>query len=257
MNPSLQVAIVNYLNTKPFIYGLSQSAYGKEFERHEIMPSLCAQWYLQGKADIALVPVGALGSFPDEMINEFGIASDGPVASVCLLSEVPVQQVKKLILDYQSSTSVTLARILLDQFWKLKPSFLEGFTGFETRIQGETAGLVIGDRAILLKSKFQYVYDLGEEWKNFTGLPFVFAVWLKNGIIPAAKVQNFNEALNYGLENIDKLLPEIQGYDPAFLKYYFNRNIKYHLQPGYMDGMQLFYEKRKLMESRPLALNLQ
>jgi chorismate dehydratase len=221
------------------------------------MPSSCAQWYLEKKVDISLVPVGALPGFPEQMINSYGIASDGAVASVCLLSEVPLHNIKSLILDYQSRTSVTLVKILLDQYWHHKPVLLNGYEGFETMIAGETAGLVIGDRAIRLKHQFKFVYDLGQAWKDFTGLPFVYAVWLKNGQLSDTRIRKFNEALQHGLENIDALLPEIQEYDPGFLKYYFNQNIKYHLKPEYLEGLKLFFVKSKLLESRRLELRLQ
>lgn len=256
MNPSVRIAIVNYLNTKPFIYGLKQSPHHLEFETYEIMPSSCADWYLEKKVDIGLVPAGALPAFPDQMINAFGIASDGPVASVCLLSEVPIQNIKTLMLDYQSRTSVTLVRILLDQYWQFAPELVDGYSGFESAIQGDTAGLVIGDRAILLKNKFPFVYDLGQAWKEFTGLPFVYAVWLKNGNLAEAQTRTFNEALQYGLDHIDALLPEITAYDPVFLDSYFSHNIKYHLEPEYLEGMHLFYKKRKLLESRPMVIDL-
>ncbi|MDZ4710628.1 MAG: menaquinone biosynthesis protein [Saprospiraceae bacterium] len=256
MVPSTSIAIVNYLNTKPFIYGLNRSPFAAEFELHEIMPSRCAQWYMENKVDIALVPVGALPGPPDHLINAYGIASDGAVASVCLLSEVPIHEIKNLILDYQSRTSVTLVRILLDQFWQHRPVFLEGYEGFESRIAGATAGLVIGDRAIRLKNKFPFVYDLGQAWKELTGLPFVYAVWLKNGNLPDDKIRKFNAALQNGLEHIEVLLTEIQEYDPVFLKSYFNQNIKYHLKPEYLEGLNLFYKKRKQIETRPLVMNL-
>lgn len=255
MSTSTRIAIVNYLNTKPFLYGLKHAAYSTEFELQEIMPSLCAQWYQEKKVDISLVPVGALSEFPDQMINQYGIASDGPVASVCLLSEVPLSEIKYLILDYQSRTSVTLLRILLDQYWQLSPVIQEGYAGFESSIRGETAGLVIGDRAIQLKNKFPYIFDLGQTWKDFTGLPFVYAVWLKNGHIPGPQIKKFNEALQNGLEHIDLILPEIQGYDPVFLKSYFSENIKYDLRPEYLEGLHLFYTKRKILESRPQMLS--
>ncbi len=256
MGPPTSIAIVNYLNTKPFIYGLNRSPFAEEFEVHEIMPSYCAQWYLEKKVDISLVPVGALPGLPDQMINDYGIASDGAVSSVCLLSEVPLFEIKSLILDYQSRTSVTMVRILLEQYWQHYPVLLDGYEGFESNIKGETAGLVIGDRAIRLKHKFPFVYDLGQGWKDFTGLPFVYAVWLKNGQLPETRIRKFNEALQNGLENIDTLLTEFQGYDPVFLKSYFNQNIKYHLKPEYLEGLNMFFKKSKLLKSRHLELKL-
>lgn len=256
MIPASQVAIVNYLNTKPFIYGLNHSAFRDEFNLNEIIPAACAQWYLDGRADLALVPVGALDRFPEELINDVGIASNGAVSSVCIFSEVPIQQVKKVILDYQSRTSVLLAKILLEQYWRVQPLVQEGFEGFESVIQGETAGLIIGDRAIRMKYLFPYVYDLGQAWKDFTGLPFVFAVWLKNGNVPSARIEKFNEALQYGIDHIPDLIPEIKNYDPSFLNDYFSDNIKYKLLPEYWKGMQLFFEKRQALQSLPVALNM-
>lgn len=244
-----KVAIVNYLNTLPFLHGLRSSGFVHEMELIEVMPSLCARYFTEQKVDISLVPVGALPSFPDSLFSPYGIACDGPVASVCLLSEVPLHQVNRVLLDYQSRTSVLLVRILLEKYWKLFPRFQAAGEGFENAIHGNTAGLVIGDRALLMSPRYPYVFDLGQAWKDYTGLPFVFAVWMYNRLPNPDFIRRFNKALQFGLDHIDAAIHNNTSYDAPFLKQYFNRNIQYLLEPEYLKGMRLFFHEKQSLEA--------
>src|SRR6185369_11597556 len=112
------------------------------------------------------------------IISDYCIGADGDVGSVLLLSDVPMSEIKNVLLDYQSRTSVTLAQVLADKYWRIKPRWTDAKENYERDIKGTTAGVVIGDRTFALKNKFKYTYDLSGEWKIFTGLPFVFACWV-------------------------------------------------------------------------------
>lgn len=244
-----KVAIVNYLNTLPFLHGLRSSGFVNEMELIEVMPSLCARYFSEQKVDVSLVPVGALPASPGSLFSPYGIACNGPVASVCLLSEVPLHQIKSVLLDYQSRTSVLLIRILFEKHWKLFPSFQAAGEGFEDTIRGNTAGLVIGDRALRMSPLYPHVIDLGQAWKAYTGLPFVFAVWMYNHRLGGDFIQRFNKALQFGLDHIDAVIHNNPSYDAPFLKHYFNRNIHYQLGPEYLEGMRLFFQEKQNLEA--------
>lgn len=244
-----KVAIVNYLNTLPFLHGLRSSGFVNEMELIEVMPSLCARYFIEQKVDISLVPVGALTAFPASLFSPYGIACNGPVASVCLLSEVPLHQIKTVLLDYQSRTSVLLIRILFEKHWKHFPRFQAAGEGFEDNLRGSTAGLVIGDRALRMSPLFPHVFDLGQAWKTYSGLPFVFAVWMHNHRLEETFIQRFNKALQFGLDHIDAVIHNNPSYDPPFLKHYFNRNIHYHLAPEYLEGMRRFFLEKQNLEA--------
>ena len=144
---------------------------------------------------------------------------------------MPIEDVKALYLDYHSKTSVALVKILLEKYWQLNPLLLDSQEGYIDKIEGTTAGLVIGDRTIGLSERFKYVYDLGQKWANYTeGLPFVFAAWVSNKKLSDDFIKKFNEALSIGLEHIPQLIYILPTQYFAFdLKEYFTKNISYTL----------------------------
>ncbi|MGY8989788.1 MAG: MqnA/MqnD/SBP family protein, partial [Flavobacteriales bacterium] len=97
-----------------------------------------------------------------------------------------------------------LLRILCREYWKVTPKYKNSEKGFEDKIVGSTAALIIGDRAFAANKKYKYVYDLPEIWKEMTGLPFVFACWISNKNIDENFLSEFNSALKFGLSEIDK-----------------------------------------------------
>ena len=148
--------------------------------------------------------------------------------TVSILSDVPVDEIENLYLDYQSRTSVLLAKILCRKYWKIEPNLIDAFPGYEEKIKGRTAGLVIGDRVFTEDKKHQYVYDLGKAWKDFIGLPFTFALWVANKRLPAEFQANFKRALGFGVENRIKALETYQGNIPkSELVKYFKHRISY------------------------------
>lgn len=221
------------------------------------IPSECARQLTSGEADIGLVPVAVLPELKDyKIISGFGIGCEGPVASVCLFSEVPVQEIKEIYLDYHSRTSVELLQILVREHWKINPTFIHGKKGFEDRIQGNTAGLIIGDRALELSDKFAYIYDLGEAWYDWTKLPFVFAVWVSVKPLDPLVISMFEQALASGIQQIDKVIKILPSPEDHFdLKKYFTENISYTLDENKMKALDLFLQKLTENTSRSKGSN--
>ncbi len=240
----LRVTAVSYLNTKPFLYGLFQSKLDEFIDLKLDIPSRCAEKLVKDEADLGLVPVGALpGLANPHILSDYCIGCDGPVRTVCIYSDKPIEEVEKLYLDYHSRTSVLLTQVLLEHYWKVSPEILNSGPGFETEIKGTTAGLVIGDRTIGLEQKHPYIYDLGIIWKEFTGLPFVFAVWVSNKPLSEGFIDRLNYGLSLGLESIPQLLCLIPNPNPDFdLRAYFHDNISYGLDDSKLEALQLFYK---------------
>lgn len=240
----IKVAAVNYLNTKPLLYGFRNHEVSKQIELVEAYPAQVAEWLINDEVDVALVPVAVIPKLKEHhIISEYGIGCEGAVASVCLFSEVPIEQVEKVYLDYQSRTSVQLAKVLLKEYWKSKAKLIEapGET-YRNEIKGTTAGLVIGDRALQQRLKSKYIYDLGEAWEAYTGLPFLFAAWVSNKSLPIEFIRAFNEANAIGLLNIDTVVAE-NPYDVYDLKTYYTENISYTLDLPKKQALQLFLSK--------------
>jgi chorismate dehydratase len=236
----IRVGAVSYLNTKPLIYGLQKGLMAQEAALILDYPSNIAQKLLNNEIDIGLVPVAILPQMPKYyIVSDYAICCDGPVASVCLFSDVPVQNIREVLLDYQSRTSVRLAGILLKEFWKTDPVMTDTQTDFSKNIKGDVAGVVIGDRALELRSNYKYVYDLGEAWKSFTGLPFVFAAWVSNKVIDPSFIDQFNAANAFGLNRLEEVIAEnpVAFYD---LKEYYRKNIVYKLNEYTKPGMDAY-----------------
>lgn len=220
---------MSYLNTKPLIYGFENGMLTDAITLTIDYPSKIAEKLITDELDIGLVPVAAIPKLNEyHIISEYCIACDGEVASVCLFSEVPLAEIKSIILDYQSRTSVALLKLLLKAHWKIAPELIMGETGYEDKIGGTTAGLVIGDRAFKQRLKSPYIYDLGAAWKEMTGLPFVFAAWVSNKKLDENFLVEFNKAVGLGLGELEAIVAK-QEYKYFDLMEYYTKNIKFKL----------------------------
>jgi chorismate dehydratase len=242
----IRVAAVSYLNTKPLLYGIKRHPIIHEIELIEDYPSRIAQMLIDDEVDIGLIPVAATLKLKHwNIVGDYCIGCDGPVASVCIFSEVPMEDIEKVYLDYQSRTSVNLAKVLLKEFWEKDVELIDA-TGedFRNEIKGTTAGVVIGDRALQQRTISKYIYDLGEAWKQHTGLPFVFAAWISNKDLPENFIEQFNDANERGLQHLDEVVAEnpFTGFN---LHNYFSKYINYRLDTKKKLGMKLFLDKLK------------
>jgi len=239
----IRVGAVSYLNTKPLVFGFDQGMMKEEIELMYDYPSRIASMLLNDEIDLGLVPVAIIPEMEQwHIVSDYCIGSDGEVASVCLFSEVPLENVTNILLDYQSKTSVALARILLREYWNIGTELTDTREDFRHLISGTTAGLVIGDRALEQRKSSPYVYDLGEAWKAHTGLPFIFAAWISNKQLPSDFIHSFNKVNKFGLANIEEVVRE-NPYPDFDLRKYYSRYIKYNLDASKKLGMELFLKK--------------
>jgi len=238
----IRLTAVSYLNTKPLLYGLLNSTLAAQLDLELNIPSVCAEKLIQGQADLALVPVAVLPELDNpHVVSDFCIGTEGAVKTVCIYSDVPIEQVETVYLDHHSRTSVQLTKVLLKNYWGLSPALLPAKDGYIKKIGGRTAGLVIGDRTIGLEQQFKYVYDLGAVWMEYTGLPFVFAAWISNQALPAPFVKQFNEALASGLAQIDKLKYLLPSPHPDFsLEEYYTQHISYEFDAAKRQALKQF-----------------
>ncbi len=241
----LKVTAVSYLNTKPLLYGLVKSGLAEELDLHLDIPSVCASKLASGEADFGLIPVAAIPEMATpHIISDYCIGTVGEVKTVCIFSEAPLGEVTELYLDFHSRTSVELAKILLEKHWRHSPTLLPATPGFEDKIGGNTAALIIGDRAMDHLGKHRFTYDLGEAWLAHTGLPFVFAAWVSNRPLPPDFIARFNEAMKIGIESIPQLMLILPQQHPGFdLEKYFTENISYQLDNAKRKAMRLFLQQ--------------
>lgn len=245
VNEKIKIAAVSYLNSKPLTYAFTTGKIKDFIELDYFYPSQVAAQLINKKVDIALLPVEALLSLKEyHIISDYCISTEGEVASVCLFSDVPLEKIQTVLLDYQSRTSVALLKILLKDYWKKTPELINASEGYESQIAGTTAGLIIGDRALRQRKKSNYIYDLGKAWKEMTGKPFVFAVWAANKQLGKDFIELFNRANQEGIKNLEKITSEI--FFPEYdLQQYFTNNISYELDDKKRESISFFLNRMK------------
>lgn len=238
----IKVSAVSYTNTTPFIYGIKNTPLLNEIDLSLDIPSTCAQKLIDNQVDLGLVPVAALLDIPGyEIITDYCIGATGAVTSVFIFSNKPVNEIKTLRLDLQSRTSNNLARVLLKNYWKQPVELVKSADA--------DAFVEIGDRTFGKKDSYPYVYDMGEEWMNFTGLPFAFAVWAANKPLPEDFIQLFNESMKFGLANRDKVIEELPKRNDFDISTYLNHSIDFALTEKKREAIKLFHQYINTLDS--------
>lgn len=244
MKTPIKISAVSYLNTKPFLYGLFQSEIENEIDLSLEIPSECARKLVTGEIDLGLVPVAIIPELKTPyIISDFCIGTEGAVKTVCIYANCPIEEIRHLYLDYQSRTSVALTRYLISNYWKINPKLINAKAGFEDQIKEKTAALIIGDRTIGLEGKYTHVYDLGEIWKKYTNLPFVFAAWVSNKPLSKPFLERFNKALSLGIQKRSQVA---QLFQSSYLDFnvhdYYHKYIDYQLTEEKQQALKLFLE---------------
>ena len=232
---------MSYLNTKPLLYGLQNGPINDQIDLTLDYPSNLVKALKNNQIDVGLLPVAALADIDDyHIVSDHCIATEGEVASVCIFSEVPLEEIETVFLDYQSRTSVMLCKILFEKHWKKSVQFIDANDdSYIEKIKGNVAGLVIGDRALRIRHRFNFIYDLGSGWKEMTGLPFVFAVWVGKTQIKEEFITLFEEANQMGLSQINLIIDQNNlSYYPMDL--YFRTNISYLLTEDMRVSMKRY-----------------
>jgi len=231
----IKISAVSYTNTKPFIYGIEHSEVKNQIDLSLDIPSDCATKLIEGKVDIGLIPVAAIPFVPNaNIIGSYCIGSVGAVNSVFIFSDVPASEIKTIKLDPQSRTSNNLAKVLLKFHFKVEVQFITDVT---TKTD---AMILIGDRTFGKKAAFNYAYDMGKEWMQLTGLPFVYAAWVANKEISSSFVSAFDEALKFGLSHRKEVLGELPAIPNFDLEDYLMNKLDFDLTTEKREALDLF-----------------
>jgi chorismate dehydratase len=245
MSPAIRVGAVNYLNTKPLIYDLTELA--PQVELLLDVPSRLADLLGDGSLDVALIPVieyfraGCYTIVPD-----VAIVSRGPVLSVTLFSKVPWPEISCVALDAGSRTSAVLAHVLLKKRYGLCPEIINLPLEQPAEAADADAVLLIGDRAMrACLPGFAHAFDLGQEWFEWTGLPFVYAFWaVREGVELGSVEEAFLEAKRRGIANCGRIAyqqaPKL-SLDAGFCRRYLANIIHFDLGPREQAGLHHFY----------------
>lgn len=250
-NVSLRVGAVNYLNSKPLVYDLQQRLPHSSVRFD--LPSRLADSLVADRLDIALVPVvEALRQPGCRFISNACVASHGAVLSVKLYFRRPPESVRTLALDEGSRTSAALARVMLAERYDVRPELRQLPLGCGSETVDTDAVLLIGDRAMHSANEpFVTEWDLGAEWRGWTGLPFVFACWAVREEAPLDAIaetmvaHTLNSARDAGLAAIPQIAAQqapLLGIEAPVAEGYLANNLHFHLGPEELRGLRLFQQ---------------
>jgi chorismate dehydratase len=257
----IRVGAVNYLNTKPLVEGLGSFAPHAQLDLD--LPSRLADRLAGGDLDVALIPVieyFRAGTY--SVVPGVAIASRGPVLSVTLFSRVPWPEIRSVALDEGSRTSSALTRILLERKYGVRAQTVQLPMGVAADDMPTDAVLLIGDRAMkACLPGFAHAYDLGQEWFDWTGLPFVYAVWAVRG---GADLRGVDRALrsarDYGLAKVGPIAQREAaklGLDPGFCRRYLGNILSFDLGPREQAGLNRFYGLARELGLAPEGVDLE
>jgi len=253
--PPLKISAISFLNTAPLMWDFENGETAAPLQQHfqfsYTIPSRCAEELAAGTADIGIIPVAAYATIPDlAIIPDVSIASKDKVRSILLVSKVPVERIRSVATDNSSRTSAALVQIFLKKFVGVEAGYSPQKPDLKEMLRWHDAGLLIGDPALQAQTTGYHVYDLAEEWRRWTFLPFVFAVWAVRkaalreftGNVNIARV--FQQSRDHGLQHIPEIAeawaPRL-ALDQALIRDYLMHNIDYSLDQENLDGLKLFY----------------
>jgi len=255
-----RIGAVSYLNSKPLVEGLAELCPQGEITLD--YPSRLADGLAHENLDVALIPSVEAFSDPDyEVVSNACVATHGPVFSVKLFFRKYPGEIRTLALDDGSRTSAALARVMLEERFGVQPKLQRlpiGQTAEETTTD---AVLLIGDRAMLPpREEFPIVWDLGEEWVSWTGLPFVFAMWIGRKKAELTGVPGkLNAARDLGLAHLDEIArreAELMSLPVEMVQTYFTRHLHFTIGKAEEMGLRLFQElaaRHGLASTMPLS----
>jgi chorismate dehydratase len=260
----IRISVVQYLNSVPLAWGILDGPQKDLFEAVYSTPAECAQELSSGNVDIGLIPsIEYQRIAGSRIVPGPAIASRHRAASVLLLSKVPLARVRTVACDRGSRSSVALARVILNGFYRNRPEFREADPDPAAMLAGNDAALLIGDVALKFKAENKFatsynvgdygqdgpqpiqVFDLVERWNNLTGLPFVFAFWCaRKGFTDQSVVDALVASREYGLANLDEIATryaEKLSLDRDFLLQYLGKNMDYNMDRYGIEALGQFY----------------
>jgi cyclic dehypoxanthinyl futalosine synthase len=249
----LRAVGVSFLNAQPHLHGLLAGQGESRMQVELAEPSELARRLFEDEADVGLSPVVPLaihGGF--EIVPGVAIGCDGAVSSIRIVGDVPIEDADEILLDAASRTSAVLTRLVVQHLCagreprycsRPAPEIIE-------TVRGKTLGLLIGDAALEAKGRFAHELDLGQAWKDMTGLPFVFAVWAaRPGVLTLEDCALLQQSLASGLAArpaIAQAWMHGHGGEVATHLDYLTHSIRYVLDDRALAGLREFLRRAAL-----------
>ena len=256
---ALTIGSVSYLNAKPLIYGLDGPD-NRDLKLVLDVPSKLGDGLRDKRFDVALLPVIDIQRIEGlNLLTSGGIGCDGPTLTVRIFSARPIDQIKTLACDPDSHTSVALARVILAEKYGIRPEFIE-LQGTKTQLCD--ARLLIGDKVVCEEpAGLEFQLDLGAAWKEMTGLPFVFAIWVaREGVVLRDLAERLEIAKREGLRHVSEIIARHavpRGWPAGVALQYMTMYLKYDITPLHLEAIRRFHAlawKHKMLDTAPRPL---
>jgi chorismate dehydratase len=245
--PVVRIGAVSYLNARPLVVGLESRP--DRFAVRYDLPSTCARLLHAREIDLGLIPsIEYLRGERLAIVPDCAVASDGPVDSVAIFTKVPIEQVRSIALDLSSRTSVALTRVMTAKYYGIAPRYLDEGPDLDAMTRRADAALLIGDPALF--ADYQRLglakIDLGQAWKDFTGLPFVYAFWTGHaGAVTPQDVAALQQARAEGAGRPDLVARAFfpgNAAHAAIGERYLREHIRFRLGDREKAGLERFFE---------------
>lgn len=259
MTAPLRMGRISFLNVLPIYHPLEVGIIPHSFELVSGPPAILNDMMAQGSLHASSCSCVEYARHPDRyyLVPDLSIGSCGPVMSVLLLSRVPLTQLEgqEILISGESHTSVALLRLLLRDYYGVTAKFRSGHVTAALRAQNPPlAFLAIGDEALRLRACAEYPVriDLAEAWRQWTGLPFIFGLWVADAATQDAGLfledpgEILRQGRDWGLSHMDIILDLTQYGCPLEreeLRDYYNRGLFYTLRDEQLEGLEFFYQK--------------
>ncbi|HEX7312360.1 MAG TPA: menaquinone biosynthesis protein [Pyrinomonadaceae bacterium] len=258
-----RVAASSYLNTAPLIWSFARGQRRGEVELvTDTAPARCADMLARGQVEAALVPVIEYQRLPETaVVPGVCVGARREVHSVVLVTRgKSLEEVESVALSIESRTSAALIEVIFREFVGRAPRLEPFVPQLSDMLERHDAALVIGDPAMTFDRRGLRVYDMAALWREFTGLGFVFAMWMADaGASESVRAVDFAAARDEGLAVVEEITEEYErelGRPRAELVRYLTENISFELNEEMRAGLELFFQlahKHGVIESlRPL-----
>ena len=262
MTTRFQLAASSYLNSAPLIWSFLHGSKRGHVNFVEAVPARCAQLLSEEQVEGALVPVIEYQRIAGgALVPDVCVGSQKEVLSVVLVSkDAELEHVRSVALDESSRTSATLVKVIFREFLDHEPAWTSRSPNIEEMLELNDAALIIGDPGMTFPRSGLKVWDMASLWRQYTGLGFVFAMWMvRDEAVERARSIDFEGARDEGVSHVEEIVAEYEQKIPMpvnELRKYLTENIVFHVDDSMKRGLELYFElalKHGLIESmKPL-----
>lgn len=253
-----RLAASSYLNSAPLIWSFLHGSHRGSVEFVEAVPARCAQLLAESTVEGALVPVIEYQRIESgSLVPDVCVGSRKEVLSVVLVSrDKQLDNISSVALDESSRTSATLVKVIFREFLDREPEWTTRAPNIEEMLEKNDAALIIGDPGMGFRRRGLNVWDMAGLWKQYTGLGFVFAMWMvRDQAAEMARNIDFSGARDEGVAHFEDIVASYQDKIPMpveELRNYLTENIVFNVDESMEKGLRLYFElafKHKLIDS--------